>query len=185
MKDVSENQLLQPLASYDYDALREDICKHGVKVPVIVDRATGLIVDGHHRMKFATECGRECPIEKVDFDSPDEADFFAVALNVKRRRMSLEQRRELALELCGNRGWTQDRAAEALGVGLSTVSRWLGVITNSQVEVGYIRSARDSFTFLATEYRRDTDYDVVVLLPTARLSPADVTNEEARRNARH
>jgi N6-adenosine-specific RNA methylase IME4/DNA-binding XRE family transcriptional regulator len=140
MKDVSENQLLQPLASYDYDALREDIRKHGVKVPVIVDRATGLIVDGHHRMKFATECGRECPIEKVDFDSPDEADFFAVALNVKRRRMSLEQRRELALELCGNRGWTQDRAAEALGVDQATVSRWVSGITNMQTHDGYTRS---------------------------------------------
>jgi hypothetical protein len=60
-----------------------------------------------------------------------------------------------------------------------------GLVLTALVDDEAAQHARDSFTFLATEYRRGADYDVVVLLPTARLSPADVTNEEARRDARH
>lgn len=60
-----------------------------------------------------------------------------------------------------------------------------GLVLTALVDDEVAQHARDSFTFLATEYRRDTDYDVVVLLPTARLSPAHVAEVEARRDARH
>ncbi len=49
-------QLLPPLDAAAYAALRADIARHGVLVPVELDEA-GHVLDGHHRLQAAHELG--------------------------------------------------------------------------------------------------------------------------------
>jgi len=139
------NQLLPLLATYDYEALRDDIERRGVIVPVIVNKATGEIIDGHHRVQIAEELGIEYPVEAVDIEDVAEARIIAVGLNVKRRRLSLEQRQELAKALRQD-GWTQQEIADAIGVVQQTVANWLkeeieGDVTNTKNGNGYTMRA--------------------------------------------
>ena len=93
-------------------------------VPVLINEATGEIINGHHRAKIADELGIQYPVELVNIENLDEARIIAVGLNVKRRRLTLEQRSELAATLRKD-GWTQQQIADALGVGQSTICGWL------------------------------------------------------------
>lgn len=78
----------QVLADLDPEAraaLRADIQRHGVQVP-IVRTMTGEIVDGHHRAAIATELGIECPEVRVDLDD-QAATETALRLNLLRRHL--------------------------------------------------------------------------------------------------
>ena len=123
--NVKPNQFMPPLATFDHASLREDIARRGVLVPVMVNAATGEIIDGHHRAAIADELGIDYPIQAVDIADQDEAEIIAVALNVKRRRMSPDQRRELANVFRVKSGWSQQKIADALGVSQRSVSDWL------------------------------------------------------------
>lgn len=82
----------------------------------------------------------------------DEADTIAIGLNVKRRRLNLEQRKELALTL-SQKGWTQERIADALGVVRTTVTMWFGEnITDVKNDNGYIPK---SHAKLSPEQKRE------------------------------
>ncbi len=50
--------LIPPLSDDEFEALKEDIAKHGVIVPVVIDQH-GAIVDGHHRVRACKELGIE------------------------------------------------------------------------------------------------------------------------------
>lgn len=140
MRQPIPNQLLPGLAGYDYKALFDDISRRGILVPIIVNEDTGEIIDGHHRHKIAEELGIECPAATVSMDD-ENAKIAAVGLNVKRRRLSLDQRREIAKTLRGD-GWTQQQIADALGVDQSTVGRWLSEsTTDMQMHNGCIPRA--------------------------------------------
>lgn len=142
--DIQLKQFMPPLAVFDYDSLREDIARRGVMVPVLVNSATGEIIDGHHRAAIAAELGIETPIQTVDIPDPDEADIVAVSLNVKRRRMTLEQRKQLASDFRAAFRWSQRKIADALGVTQRTISDWLNEpsdevdITDSNSSIRYI-----------------------------------------------
>jgi hypothetical protein len=51
--------LFPDLSARDYEALREDIRRHGVKVPILVHG--GEILDGRHRYRACRELGKPCP----------------------------------------------------------------------------------------------------------------------------
>jgi ParB-like chromosome segregation protein Spo0J len=53
-------QPMPDLTPGQYDALRDDIARNGVLVPVVVDQH-GRILDGHNRKRIADELGVECP----------------------------------------------------------------------------------------------------------------------------
>ena len=53
-------QVLPPLQVAAYAALRGDISRRGVLVPVEVDE-DGEILDGHNRQAIADELGIDCP----------------------------------------------------------------------------------------------------------------------------
>ena len=53
-------QVLDELDETTASALREDIAKRGVLVPIDVDE-DGNVLDGHHRKRFADELGLDCP----------------------------------------------------------------------------------------------------------------------------
>jgi ParB-like chromosome segregation protein Spo0J len=91
---VSKYQVMPPLSADEYDALRADIAEHGIRVPVDVDE-TGQVLDGHHRSAIAAELGIDYPTRVVTgLDEQGKYDH-ALTVNVARRQLTREQRREL------------------------------------------------------------------------------------------
>lgn len=101
---MSEYQLLPPLRPEQMEALREDIRRRGVLVPVEVDADTGQILDGHHRLAIARELGIEPPVVRRRFDSEEERIEHVLKLNLLRRHMDPITRAETILKLAEVRG---------------------------------------------------------------------------------
>lgn len=87
-------QFLPRLANDEYAALEESIRDHGIQVPVVVDER-GSIIDGHHRKEISERLGIECPQRIVEGLADDKKRTLALSLNLDRRHLSREQRREL------------------------------------------------------------------------------------------
>lgn len=100
MPDLTDDQL---------DALRADIAKNGIIVPVVVDQH-GRVLDGHNRRAIAAELGIDCPVEIRHVGDDDEAADLALALNCARRHLTQEQRRELIRNELVRRPEDSDRA---------------------------------------------------------------------------
>src|SRR5690606_37915330 len=76
----------------------------------------------HHRIRACQELGiTDYPREVRAGLSDDEKAALALALNVHRRQLSRDQRRELVGEL-RRMGWSTRRIAEAVGVDHKTVA---------------------------------------------------------------
>jgi len=120
---------LPPLPADQYDALRANIAVNGVLVPIIVDsdgRKRG-IIDGNFRKQIANELGYDCPeIVQAGLDD-DEKRTLARALNLARRQLNNEQKRELIADQLEE---TPDKSlrwvAKMLGVHHTTVIRSAG-----------------------------------------------------------
>lgn len=90
-------QVMPPLSPDEYQELHDDIKANGVLVPIVEDE-DGVIIDGHHRSKIASELGVPCPVEIVERKSESEKRGMAFTLNLKRRHLNREQRRALIAE---------------------------------------------------------------------------------------
>jgi hypothetical protein len=115
-------QLLPPLSEDEYAALREDIRGAGVRVPIDVDE-DGNILDGHHRKAIADELGVECP-ERIVRGLPDFAKVdYALTVNLTRRHLTREQRRDLVTKSLKRDPRVSDREhARRCGVSHTYVS---------------------------------------------------------------
>jgi DNA modification methylase len=116
---------LPPLPADQYEALRANIAVNGVLIPIIVDsdgRKRG-IIDGNHRKKIADELGYDCPeIVQAGLDE-DEKRTLARALNLARRQLNSEQKRELIADQLKETPERSSRwIAKMLGVHHTTVS---------------------------------------------------------------
>jgi ParB-like chromosome segregation protein Spo0J len=112
---------VRPLTDDEYALLKEDIAKRGIITPIIKD-ADGNIVDGYHRDKIAKELGlTDIPVKQVD-GTEAELQAMAIALNVARRQLNAEDRRELVAQLRAG-GKSERQIAETLGVTKTTVHR--------------------------------------------------------------
>ncbi len=87
-------QVMPALSEEEYAALRDDIERHGVMVPIVVDQH-GRILDGHHRDQIATELGIDAPREVRQVVDDGEAYELALTLNMARRHLDREQKRAL------------------------------------------------------------------------------------------
>jgi ParB-like chromosome segregation protein Spo0J len=123
-------QLLPELAVNEFEALKADIAKHGVLVPVELDQ-DGTLIDGHHRVRAWSEL-RAAGVEIGDyprlvrqFDSEDDRIEHALKLNLQRRHLTREQLREQAINL-RKRDWSSRKIGGILGVSHDTVIRWVG-----------------------------------------------------------
>jgi ParB-like chromosome segregation protein Spo0J len=116
-------QVMPPLSSEEYEGLRADIQKNGVKNPKDVDE-DGNILDGFSRDRACKELGMDCPERVIRGLTDAEKREHAWRMNLTRRHLSKEQKREIARTLRQD-GWTQGRIAQALGLKQRTVSRWL------------------------------------------------------------
>ena len=116
-------QLFPDLADDEYEALKADIAERGVLVPVEYD-ADGNILDGHHRVRACGELGvKDWPtVTRGGMDDEAKAEH-VLSLNLARRHLTRDQRKELVRRLRVDRGWSLRRIAERLGVSHVQVMR--------------------------------------------------------------
>lgn len=108
------------LSAEEFAELKADIQRRGVCVPIEKDEH-GNVLDGHHRLRACEELGiTDYPsLIRVGL-SEDEKFEHALALNLERRHLSREQRRELHLKL-KQQGWSNRKIAETTKVAEGTV----------------------------------------------------------------
>lgn len=129
----SEFQFLPNLSDEEYRALKSDIAKRGVQVPIEFDEQ-GNILDGHHRLKACQELGIKDYPSIIRVGMSEEEKFeHVLALNLDRRHLNREQRDELILTL-RKRGYSIRQIAEMLGVGNATVIRICSGVPNGTPE---------------------------------------------------
>jgi hypothetical protein len=140
MTSPTPYQLLPRLSDEEYEALKNDIAENGVRVPIDVDE-DGTILDGHHRAWITADLGIECPRRLVAGLNEEQKRTHAVAVNVHRRSLSREQRREVVARLRAD-GMTQQRISELTGIPQPTVSRDLNIQLNNEAAPATITNAR-------------------------------------------
>lgn len=96
-------QLFAPLRSEEYDALKADIRKRGVMVPIELDEH-GAILDGHHRAKIAAELGITYPSVVRTFDSEQDKREWVLKVNLLRRHLGPVSWAESFQQLAAERG---------------------------------------------------------------------------------
>jgi len=81
--------LLPSLSQEEFEALKSDIQKRGIMVPIEIDADTGKVLDGYHRLKACQELGIEknIPANNRHFKSDNERKEHALKLNILRRQM--------------------------------------------------------------------------------------------------
>ncbi len=113
--------LIPPLSDDEFEALKEDIAKHGVIVPVVIDQH-GAIVDGHHRVRACKELGIEdYPVIVRAYPDEDNRTEDMLKLNLQRRHIDKQQLNELIQTLYHDLHWSQRRIARVLGISRQTV----------------------------------------------------------------
>ncbi len=120
--------LLPPLSTLEYDALKASIKAEGVRDAVILDE-DGNVLDGHHRLKIDPKA----PTRVIKGLSEAEKMAFVFAVNFTRRNLSTDQKKErltamkkvaFALREEDAKKNTQKRVATLLGVARPTVESW-------------------------------------------------------------
>ena len=140
--------LLPPLSDAEYKGLEADILEHGCLSPLVTWGE--YIVDGHNRYAICQDHALSFDTVELEFDSLDEAKFWAWSHQEHRRNLTPYQRTEIALQFksaiekqakerqrCGQGGIllkqnsadatkecnTRDELAKLAGVSKDTVSR--------------------------------------------------------------
>lgn len=115
-------QLFDLLDSGEFDALKADIAKRGVLVPIEFDES-GNVLDGHHRLRACRDLGlKDYPTVVRRFSSEDEKEEHVVTLNVRRRHLNGEQKRKWAeWFLRRHPDWSNNRVAAEVGLTDKTV----------------------------------------------------------------
>ena len=115
-------QVMPNLTGEEYAELKEDIQKRGVMVPIEFDEQ-GNVLDGHHRLKVCDELGiKEYPRVIRAGLTEEEKRLHARKLNMARRHLTREQRRDLIREQLKETPEKSDRQiAAGLGVSDKTV----------------------------------------------------------------
>ena len=115
-------QVMPPLTAEEYNELRDDIAKRGVMVPIEYDEH-GNVLDGHHRLQICEELGiTDFPKVIRTGMTESEKRTHARKLNMARRQLNQEQRRELIREQLRETPELSDRQiAKAIGVSDKTV----------------------------------------------------------------
>lgn len=93
---MSGFQVMPPLSADERAELEQSIIDNGVQVPILV-AADGAIVDGHHRDEIARKHNLHCP-RTVSDKSEQELRGLAFSLNLHRRHLTREQKRQIVAE---------------------------------------------------------------------------------------
>lgn len=133
MTSPTPYQLLPRLTDDEYEALKEDIAENGIRVPIDVDE-DGLILDGHHRAWITADLGVDCPRRTLTGLTDEQKRAHAVAVNVHRRSLNREQRRELVARL-RNDGMSLRAISAATGISPATAMRDARVSSETPAEI--------------------------------------------------
>lgn len=130
----------------EYASLKESIMRQGLHpgAKTLFDR-TGKCVDGYHRLRAALEDRMEGvdvdlpEVIFVGFPSKQEEDLFVVTMNLTRRHLTIQQRKEQAEALlrAGHHG-TDNWIAGLCGLTGETVTAVRDELENQPVEAGGI-----------------------------------------------
>jgi hypothetical protein len=116
---------LPPLPYDQFMGLRDNIACNGVLVPILVDSSgpRRRIIDGNYRKAIADELGYDCPEIVQEGLTDDEKRTLARALNLARRQLTQEQKRQLvADQLRETPGRSNRWVGKQLGVHHATVA---------------------------------------------------------------
>lgn len=112
---------IPPMTAAEQEAVRADIERHGVKVPVVLypdkDDLTARgkprwkVLDGRHRVYFASQTGQPIDVE-VFKGTDDEARAHVASLNLHRRQLNVAQKATAAAQLFGNQARVEAKAAQ-------------------------------------------------------------------------
>jgi ParB-like chromosome segregation protein Spo0J len=139
---MSGYQVMPRLSPEEYADLEQSIELDGVLVPIIVSPG-GEIIDGHHRAEIARRLGLHCP-EVVKHGDPAELRTFAYSLNLNRRHLSREQRRELVAQSLKQDPQLSNREhARRTGVSDKTVSPVRSAL-EARAEIPHVSTVADS-----------------------------------------
>jgi DNA methylase/ParB-like nuclease domain len=91
-------ELVPRMSDREYEALKEDIRSHGQQEPIVLNQS-GVVIDGHHRLRACRELGLE-PKHRVEkFASNADAIRYVLASALKRRHLTEGQQAIIALKL--------------------------------------------------------------------------------------
>ena len=88
--------LLPPLSKKEYDGLEKDILKSGCLSAIVTWNDT--IVDGHNRYEICQKHGIPFDVKQMEFETLEDAKFWAWEHQEHRRNLTPYQRTELALK---------------------------------------------------------------------------------------
>jgi hypothetical protein len=114
-KELSE--WLPVLAAKEREQLKESIIAHGIEVPVLVNRAMDMLIDGVNRWRIAHELGlkvKDVPLEVFEGDDEEIPDLI-LRRNVLRRHLTDDQRAALVSKVRGPQ--LEKEAAERMKTG--------------------------------------------------------------------
>src|SRR5204863_7176202 len=101
-----------PKLPYDqFLALRDNIAVNGILVPILVDEKKR-IIDGNYRKAISDELGYNCPELVQEGLTDEEKRTLARALNLARRQLSQDQKRQLIADQLEE---TPERSNRSLG----------------------------------------------------------------------
>jgi phage N-6-adenine-methyltransferase len=150
-------QVVPPLSDEEFAALKTDIERRGVLVPVEYDEE-GSVLDGHHRIRACRELGITTwdKIVRRDLGDDRAKREHARALNLARRHLSAEAKRRIIAEQLLD---TPERAdqwiAEDLGVSKATVSDVREeLVTKCQIDASQPRIDRNGVARVAPARRK-------------------------------
>ena len=125
---------LPPLRYEDFVALRDNIAVNGVLLPILVDSdgPRRKIIDGNYRKQIAEELGYDCPEIVHPNLEEDEKRTLARALNLARRQLTQDQKRELIADQIEETPGRSNRwVAKQLGVHHATVGAVKGELQST------------------------------------------------------
>lgn len=149
-------QLLPPLSEDEFAELVADIAEHGIEQAIVVDEH-GVVIDGHHRQQIADELGIECPSVVRSGLSDEQKRSLALRLNLHRRHLSREQKRELvARSLKADPGLSDREHGRRTGVSKNTAAAIRGDLEEGgQIDHHATRIGADGVAQPATKPKRE------------------------------
>lgn len=151
-KSPTPYQLMPGLTDEERSSLRLDIEKNGIRVPIDVDENDN-ILDGHHRAWIAAELNIPCPRRIVAGLTEEGKRAHAVSVNVFRRNLTREQRRDLVARLRES-GMSTRAIAEATSLPQRTVARDAEAVEPNGSTGGTV-TGTDGKTYKSTKQKID------------------------------
>lgn len=121
MKEFKELEAIIPsLSQDDYQRLKSSIQKKGIQLPIQI-LPDGSIIDGFHRFKIAEELGIKDIPHVIKSMDKEEAINLGITLNLNRRHLSYEQKKEI-IEKLKEKKWTDKKISKSIHISEGSIS---------------------------------------------------------------